>query len=358
VLSKSDRLVQLLEQKLSEGEFSAGQRFLSTHEIARSYSVSPGTARRALGELVGRGYLKSSHRSGHFLREDAPLAGREAQGRPERAVETAAATTLMLIVGSVGKWGERLLDQYAKGLREACGAIGWRLVQVSSDPEEIERARQGAEVVGCVAYGLHEPPAGDVDQGAIICWGGSWRNFTGCHLEVDGESLLRKALEHLWDLGHQRVALLRAPSPEAPAGHKQGMILGMRKAYASMGLTWRPEDVIQVDQNTVQGLYDRVVQAGITGVCCADWEIAIELYRQAHARGEKIGRRLSIVASGGNDLAELVHPRPARMYWRFEDFGDMVVELLENLRRGKRLPHRVNLPLFLEVGPGASPRLE
>jgi hypothetical protein len=49
----------------------------------------------------------------------------------------------------------------------------------------------------------------------------------------------------------------------------------------------------------------------------------------------------------------MVHPRPAKIYWRFADYGGIVVDAMENLSRGRRLPHWLVMPVFLEEGPGA-----
>jgi DNA-binding LacI/PurR family transcriptional regulator len=351
VLSKSDRLVQLLEQELGEGKFSAGQRFLSTHEIARSYSVSPGTARRALGELVGRGYLESSQRSGHFLRGDAPIAS--GQDRHPVASPAKPATAVMLIVGSAGNWGGRLLEQYAAAVEQACQRIGWQLLRVNNTAREIEQARQGVKVAGCLAYGVHERPAASVDLASVILWGGSWRDRACSMLTANGEEASRQAFEHLWDLGHQHTAMVRALPEGPPERNPKGGLLGMRKAFAALGHSWSMDDVLTVAPDEIDGLYGRIRHRGVTAIVSQDWEITVELYRQAHQCGERIGDRLSIVAAGGHDLAVMVHPKPARIYWRFEDYGAAVVDAMENLSQGRRLPHHLVLPVFLEAGPGA-----
>lgn len=352
--SKSDRLVTLLEGTVGHGRYSAGDRFLSTHEIAREYGVSPGTARKALVELVRRGYLHSSRRSGHFLTEQA--VPRAMTGHPHPAsAETATATALMMIVASVGKWGERLLNQYTAALEQACDRIGWRLVKSDNKAEEIASASEGVKVAGYFGYGIFEPPVPSIDRSSLILWGSSWRDRVCSVLMADGVDASRQAFEHLWDLGHEHTALVRLPPAEGPEYEVEGGILGMRKAYASLGRQWSLNDVFTVGSGELEGLYDKLCDRGITGISCQDWAVTVALYRQAHHRGQKIGDRLSIVASGGNDLAEMVHPRPARVYWRFADYAATVVEAIERLSQGQRLPHQLALPVFLEKGPGARP---
>jgi hypothetical protein len=131
----------------------------------------------------------------------------------------------------------------------------------------------------------------------------------------------------------------------------------MRKAYAALGYPWSLEDVIRVGPREMDGLYQRLCDAGITGIFSESWEITVELYRQAHRLGEALGERLSLVASGGYDLSDMMDPRPARIFWRAVDYAAVVLKAIRNLQDGTPLPPRLIIPVFLESGPSArSPR--
>jgi DNA-binding LacI/PurR family transcriptional regulator len=299
-----------------------------------------------LVELVRRGHLESSRRSGHFLTDEALRAAQE-----EHKLATTA-TALMVINGPRDEWGEQLRTRYMTELRRACARIEWELLEVDNRADQIEAARKGRKIGGCLAYGVNAPPAVSIDPASVITWTGSWYNPACCTLMADGESAAKQAFEHLWDLGHQHTALVRLPD-ERPGRRIKGSILGMRKAYASMGHAWTMGDVFSVAPHEMEGLYERLRERGITGIYSLEWQITLEIYRQAHRLGHKIGDQLSIVASGGHDLAEAVDPRPARVHWRFEDYASIVVDAAENLCRGKRLPPRLIIPPLLEEGPGA-----
>ncbi|MCC6239684.1 MAG: LacI family DNA-binding transcriptional regulator [Phycisphaerales bacterium] len=351
VLGKSERVVALLERSLGGQRFAVGDRFFSSYDVAREYHVSQGTAHKAMAELVRRGYLESSHRSGYFVRQlAAGLSGRdESQDRVGRATTT----TLLMIVGDVGQWGDQLLEQYSQAVEKACRRVGWRLLRIKNDAREIEKVQEDVKVAGCLTYGLREAPAASIDPATIISWGGRWRDQAASRLRIDAESSSRQAFEHLWDLGHERTAMIQLAGDTDPDRKPPGGVLGMRKAFAALGHAWRNDDLFTVWPDGMEGLYEQICDRGITGVFSQDWEVTIELYRQAHQCGERIGDQLSIVASGGHDLANMVQPRPARTYWRFADFAGLVVETLENLSQGQRLPYELVLPVFLEEGPGA-----
>lgn len=351
VLGKSQYVAALLERSLDERRFAVGDRFLSSYDVAREYHVSQGTAHKAMAELVRRGYLKSSHRSGYFVKRLA--AGMSKRSTSQGRASNAAATALMMIVGDAGRWGSHLLKQYCETIEKACWRVGWRLLRTTNDAVEIEQARKDVKIAGCLTYGLHKPPAARIDPTTIISWGGRWRDPAATRLTIDAEDSSRQAFEHLWDLGHEHTAMIQMDDEADPDRKPRGGVLGMRKAFATLGRPWRYDDLFTVFPDKLDGLYQQIRDRGITGVFSADWQVAVELYRQAHQCGEGIGDQLSIVASGGHDLADMVQPRPARIYWRFDDYAEMVVKALENLSRGQRLPYELVLPVFLEEGAGA-----
>jgi DNA-binding LacI/PurR family transcriptional regulator len=357
VLNKSARVVELLEQALGEGHFEVGDRFLSTYDIAKEYGVSPGTARKAMGELVSRGYLETSHRSGYFLRpEGTRLAARKKPPEVSESV-AATATALLVIVGQTGHRGARVLEQYLHALGEACSPYGWEVVRANNRTVEIEEAMKGRRLAGCLAYGLDEPPAAKINAASVITWNGnwSWREHSYSALGMDEEDASRLAHERLWDLGHQRVALVRPLAWEDSYRSRRGSVLGMRKAYAALGQSWSPEDVIHVVPENLPGLYAQIRGAGITGIYCEDWDIVVELYRQAHQLGETIGQQLSLITIGGYDLADMMQPRAARIYWRAMDFAAIVIQAVRRREEGKPMPRQLTLPVFLEDGPSARP---
>jgi DNA-binding LacI/PurR family transcriptional regulator len=350
VLTKSEHLGRLLEAKLGDGEFTAGHKFLSTHDIVRQYGVSPGTARKALGALVQKGYLQSRHGAGHFLNN---RKSKSYKSRPERHV--AASTALLVIVGSTGDWGTGVLDQYVAALERACERHDWQVFRVNNRADEINQAIEGIKLAGCLAYSLDEPPAAPIDPATIINWGSQWRDPASSIMGIDRESASRQAHEHLWDLGHERTAMLQPASWGMDWFKRSGSLLGMRKAYAALGQPWSLDDVMRVHPQELPGLYERICGRGITGIYCEDWKITAELYRQAHQLGQTMGQRLALVTSGGNDLADMVQPRAARVYWRSSDYAALVVRALRGLEDDRPLPRTLTVPMFLEPGPSAQP---
>jgi DNA-binding LacI/PurR family transcriptional regulator len=323
----------------------------------RQYKVSAGTARKALGELVDKGYLRSERGSGHYLRKEVIPPAAPTVETPTRSAEVA--TAIMAIVGSPGPWGQRRMEEYLAAIEQACRREGWSLLRARNEADDIARAAKGKRVAGCLAFGVDGPPAGKIDPAMVITWGGSQPDPASAIMGIDQESTSRLAYEHLSDLGHQCMAMVRPMAWESleEARKREGSILGMRKAYADLGYPWSLEDVIRVGPQEMDGLYERLCDAGITGIFSEYWGITVELYRQANRLGETLGERLSLVASGGYDLSDMVHPRPARIFWRAVDYAAVVVKAIRRLEDGTPLPPRLIVPVFLESGPSArSPR--
>ncbi len=353
ILSKVDQVAAMLESLLRDGGFKTGDRFPSAYEIARDHGVSAGTARKALKVLVERGDLEVSDRSGHFvLREiERPAV----QDRQPAKVVAAVATVLLVITGPLYKGGKRVRDEYLAALAQFSSQYGWDVVSVENQADQINQAIEGKQLAGCLAYGLKEPPAVKIDPSTVISWGAYgefWHDPSNSILAMDGEAAARLAFEHLWDMGHQRTAMVR-PRDRKLASAK--LVLGMRRAYAEIRRSWDIADVIYVDPQDLSGLYGRLRTSGVTGIVCDVWEMVVELYRQAHQHGEQIGDRLSIVTVGGHDMSEILQPAPARARWRAIDYAHVVVEALYTRQLGEPMPPQLMISVFLEEGAGVRP---
>lgn len=353
VLSKVVSLGEQLKHELAGEGHVPGQRFYSLPEVSERYGVSPATAYKAVSRLVVQGYLRSQRRKGYFVQRKPDLG---------HTVRRQTAAAMMVVVGD-RSGGARVVDQYMRALKTACEAAELQLLVVNNDSREIEQASENKRLVGHLFYGLSRAPDVKFDPTRVMAYNCTWADPASSLLSADREQISRLAFEHLWDLGHQHTAMVRLTPGGSLADEEMGRVLGMRKAYGSMGLQWRPEDVItiaskdgrEIDGDAAEGLYERLVGQGITGVHCISWPVLMELYRQAHRRGRRIGQELSVIIHGGHDAAELLDPRPARVWWRFADFASTVMRAIRCLEKGEAPAHRLWIPVFLQTGPSARP---
>lgn len=351
ILTKSQHLNRQLKRELASPSRVCGQRFFSIQEVSRQYQVSPASAYKVIARLVRDGYLESQRGKGYFIKN------KPAGFRPIRR-RTADA---MMLIGSSRPGGERLFEKYVAALEKECGRRGWQLLLARDDPEEIERLEKGRSMAGYLLVGIRQPLSVKLDPSQVLVWTSTWCPAGWSRISPDRPKIARLAFEHLWDLGHQHTALVRLTPGRDIVEDEMGYVLGMRSAYADLGIAWHPEDIItvgsrdgaEIDGNAADGLFDQLRQRGITGIYCMSWPLVLEIYRQAHRRGLRIGKDLSIVGSGGHDALESLNPSPARVRWRFADFASLVTGAMDRLVRGRVLPPRTVLPVFLQPGPSA-----
>ena len=65
--SKRARLKEQLARRITNGEFSFGDRFPGLHQLCREYDVSYVTVNKAMKLLVKEGYLQAKNGIGYFV---------------------------------------------------------------------------------------------------------------------------------------------------------------------------------------------------------------------------------------------------------------------------------------------------
>ncbi|MCF3960461.1 GntR family transcriptional regulator [Streptomyces fuscigenes] len=63
------QLADELQRQIEAGELSAGARLPGERDLARTYRVALGTARRAIQELRDRGLIVTTHGKGSFVQD-------------------------------------------------------------------------------------------------------------------------------------------------------------------------------------------------------------------------------------------------------------------------------------------------
>jgi DNA-binding transcriptional regulator YhcF (GntR family) len=73
------QIVDLLAQKIVDGELGPGDRLPSARELASSLEVNPNTAARALQELADSAFARCERGMGYFVSEKGPELARAAR---------------------------------------------------------------------------------------------------------------------------------------------------------------------------------------------------------------------------------------------------------------------------------------
>ncbi len=151
----------------------------------------------------------------------------------------------------------------------------------------------------------------------------------GAAIEVDDEDAARTITDHLLDLGHRRIAMIRGP-----AGHVASVrrLEGFRKALAARGL--EPEPGLMQDGAF---LYKSGLEAAEkllsmaeppTAIFACNDEMALGVLATAQARGLVIPRDLSVVGFDDIATAGMVWPGLTTMSQPMSDMGAAAASIL------------------------------
>ncbi len=161
------------------------------------------------------------------------------------------------------------------------------------------------------------------------------------------ETGIKQALEHLFTLGHRRIALLTGSETVYPARVR---LQAYRSFFASKKL---PVDERFISANTFTSEGAFVEASSILGLAQPPTAIILGgismlagALRAVNARGLRIPQDVSIVGSGDSDLAMLATPPVSVIRWNNEEVGRTSALLLLDRLRGATPsePRRIVVP--------------
>ena len=173
------------------------------------------------------------------------------------------------------------------------------------------------------------------------------------------EQGITQALEHLFALGHRRIAFLTGSDSVYPA---RARLRGYRRFFEAKGLAVDErlvktssfaEDGTFIETATVLGLADpptAIVLGGISMLAGA--------MRAINARGLRMPQDVSLVGSGDSELAMLASPPISVVRWNLASIGSTCAVLLLDRLKGRATPEprRIVVPTeFVIRGSCAAP---
>lgn len=168
--------------------------------------------------------------------------------------------------------------------------------------------RRKVDVVILIALPLPADEADRLDHLGVevVVAGGRVRDFP--HVEVDDRAIARTAVAHLTDLGHERIALIRATNYGDvhwdPDRHR---LEGYQTALADAGLA-RPEEYVVSVTFTPEGGADATTQLlslpePPTAILCFSDEVAFGALEGARRSGARVPEDVSIMGIDDHPLA-------------------------------------------------------
>jgi DNA-binding LacI/PurR family transcriptional regulator len=357
VLGKAESLTGLLEMLLAGDTHEVGDRFPSAQKLAKSYSVSIGTARKAMRDLVQAGYLRAERGAGHFVSTRPPMPQDWIDGAKSRGLSGRKKFLVVLDEEFLGPKHQRLLSRYLHGIITACDTTSLDLELIRNDSDKIHDRLSRGDVQGLLGYYLQKPLSFDSSTVPLLAFGHFEIAPQQISVVADVEAGAYEAFRHLFSLGHEKVIMPVVDLPgflQERGGNEY--LLGMRKAFGEYGVAWSRDLIIPVSEEEILPGADFVrshVAAGITGMFLPEWSGVLGVYRQSLSAKIKIGRDLSVVAFGNHPWADLLEPEITRIAWDPALHGQRAVslakEIAENPKRrdGESV---IRMPVHLAVG--------
>jgi DNA-binding LacI/PurR family transcriptional regulator len=179
-----------------------------------------------------------------------------------------------------------------------------------------------------------------------------------CSVGTDNVDAARQAVNHLLDLGHERIAYIgdsgnREESLERQTGYKQALV--------ARGVSPDPSLIIKSDDS----LWPKGGWQGIerllnlpqppSAVFCFNDLTAIGAIGAVHAAGLRVPDHLSVVGFDDIDLAPYLTPPLTTVAQQGEQIAQLAIEMIFNLLDGNELPGNTTLPGRLVVRGSTAP---
>ena len=175
---------------------------------------------------------------------------------------------------------------------------------------------------------------------------------------IDNVAAARDAVNHLLELGHQRIAYVNGPS-ESPLCEDR--LQGYEQALKEAGLTVEPALIKQGDFTLASG-YDctaALLAAANppTALFCANDEMAIGAMQACHAAGLSLPGDMSVVGFDDIGFAAYTHPRLTTVHQPRNRIGEQVMTMMLAMLAGNTpADSRIVLPHELVVRESSAAR--
>lgn len=171
---------------------------------------------------------------------------------------------------------------------------------------------------------------------------------------------VRRAVEHLLDLGHRRIALITGEETTRPAVER---VRGYHDAYRARGFTPDPRFIRTQSFSADFGFVETSSLMGQnlapTAIIAGGIAMLPGVLRAARAHSLRVPDDLSIIGSCDSDLAQMMTPPITVVQWDYEKVGKVAAELLVGRIERERdaAPRHVRFPAELVIrGSCAAPR--
>jgi GntR family transcriptional regulator of arabinose operon len=311
------------------------ERMPTENEIAEQFKMSRQTVRQALGELEQEGWLYRVQGSGTYVAEAAP--------KPEREIQTIGVLTTYI--------SDYIFPSIVRGAESVFRTKGYRMLLSSTDNDKA-RERESLQML------LTHPLSGIIIEPTRSAEGNpnldlylslEYRNIPflminerymemDCPcIKMDDEAGGFKAVDHLVELGHRRIAGFFKMDDLQGVNRMKGFI----RAHHERTMSLLPDAVIHyVTEEKYTKPYEaalmllRKEQDRPTALVCYNDELAVQLIAAIHESGLTVPGDISVVGYDDSTLATAMEVKLTTLAHPKLDLGiqaaETIIDMIEH----------------------------
>ncbi|HID90260.1 MAG TPA: LacI family transcriptional regulator [Anaerolineae bacterium] len=313
-----------------------------SYVLNESAPISEATRHRVLAAAAELGYRPSALARGLRARESRTLGYSWHQRPPD--------------------YWHPILDRFLYSMAETAEAHGYHILTFTHSPygrpwEAYEDLILTGRVDGFI---LSETNENDerirylLDRGfPFVAFGRANDEWDFPHVDVDGETGVQTAVEHLLTLGHRRIGCIAWPETSLTGRYRyQGYVKAMENAGIPIDPAWviRTEHTEAAGRAAMHALLSLPPERRPTAVVAISDLMAIGAMNAIHEAGLTPGEDIAVVGFDDIPTAQSLRPPLTSLRQPIAEVGRRVVEMLLSLIQGEEPPERrVLLPPRLIV---------
>jgi LacI family transcriptional regulator len=322
-LPKYQQLRGTLLEELTQSKI--GQRFYSENEIAKMFSISPLTARKALSILEEEGFLRREQGVGTFV---------ESFPKTPRKLKVIEDCSIGILIGEVEQGDNIAFQKVLLGTEGEALKRGY-LLQIAqlSTTNHLPKMIAGSHIDGLLIIGQINAETARQLKGLPTVSIGNVPTYNFHNIASDGRMAGYQVAKYFLSLGHKKIGLVAGSSHSARLS--SNILAGFREALSeNAGLFDFDEKFIRVDPEKSDYILTKQIlesEQEVTALFLGSWLGVAQSLQVISEKGLKIPEDLSVVSYGDNILAMYTNPALTTVKLFSEEVGKKSVELLLNV---------------------------
>jgi DNA-binding LacI/PurR family transcriptional regulator len=313
----------------------ASQPLPSVREIMRDCNVSQARVDLVLDDLQRQGLIERIPRRGIFKR------GGNESSRFVPIIDVIYCGVTCDIQSHQMGFHPEMIDALARQVSRRHQGIRVHQFPIGSSSREFAALFSKPDLQACIMVGLENLEVIKTAQEHQLAWVSLFPQTlipADQTILINAEEVVRKQLEHLWQLGHQRIAYLHVVDEKV---YHRDLVFRREAFYklmAERGLQVRPNWVVYGDyfEEPFRNNFARLFETGPypTAVILADHHLAWA-YRVLKEKGLRVGKDISVVGTDDLAIAAGIDPPATTLRVSRVKAAEMALAMLDRILVGQ-----------------------